>query len=260
MRRSALLKSLATAGLSFKIFDAIDARQEVPKEYEKQVDVAGMKRRFGRVMSAPEIGCALSHIQVYREIIKRQLPGALILEDDTDWSDAATTLLRELEPGEIDFLQLDYGWADIWRFVPAKPAGMAGVKFKRLAKNSGLANSYVLSKFAAEYLIEKSLPICFPADWPCDLRPLRPMVCLPRVCRQSRAEKESSYLESGRKYSKARSFNPEVPATEAKAVTKSRGTHRNPRPEMPYSLYRLLITRVAPPNIRDEMWPKEASE
>lgn len=259
-RRSPLKKTLETAGLRYEIFYAVDARKGVPDKYKNMVDVSGMKERFGRQMSDPEIGCALSHISVYKEIVRRQLPGALVLEDDTLWSDAATALLRKLEPGEIDFLQLDYGWADIWRLIPAKRSGVAGIKFKRLAKNAGLANSYVISKYAAKYLINESSPICFPADWPCDLRPLRPMVCCPRVSRQSHAEQGNSYLESGRKYSKAHSLKPDVLATQGKSVTENRRTRRNPRPEMPYLLYRLLITRVPAADIRDEIQAKEASE
>lgn len=231
--------------LSYEIIDAVDGRKGLPVQYENMVDTSAMLRDFGRPMSNPEIGCALSHISVYKKMIQRDLPGALILEDDTVWSTAATKLLRELKPGELDFLQLDYGWADIWRFSPPKPSGKAGVKFKRLAKNSGLANSYIISNFAAKYLLENSLPVTSPADWPCDLRELKPMITFPRVCHQSRSTQGDSYLQSGRRNLKKHRKAAGPPSLDASFLSNRNGK-RNPSPKMPYFIYRLLIRRVAP--------------
>ena len=89
-RRQSITKCLKELHLDFEIFNAIKGkdidRPNNPLVYDK--DECLVKHNFlsktvmrGK-LSDGELGCALSHLGVYQEIVKRNLPGAIILEDD----------------------------------------------------------------------------------------------------------------------------------------------------------------------------------
>ncbi len=73
-RRAALKAHLDSLGIEFEWFDAIRG-DELSPAYRQEVNPAGN-------MSPGQIGCYLSHIHIYEQIIAQALPVALILEDD----------------------------------------------------------------------------------------------------------------------------------------------------------------------------------
>lgn len=89
-RRQSITKCLNDLKLDFEIFDAVRGknveRHNNPLVYDK--DECLVKHNFlsktimrGK-LSDGELGCALSHLGVYQEIVKRNLPGAIVVEDD----------------------------------------------------------------------------------------------------------------------------------------------------------------------------------
>ena len=240
-RRRRILKMLEDVPGELEILQAIDGRKGLPKEWISKVDFDAMKTNLGRRMTDAECACALSHLEVYKLIIGRGLPGAVVLEDDTVWSQEATDCLHALMPGELDFVQFDYGSAAIWRFLPGRRVQGTNVRLRRLAKNAPFANAYLLSNRAAQYLLRKSCPVMLPADWPCRLSPLRPMLCVPRVCFQSDKDVEASYLEESRNSARLKksSFNSHRGKEEIAFVSS-----RNPEPNLPRILKKFLIERI----------------
>jgi len=246
-RRDQIVPQLEWAGISHVTINAVDGRKGVSADIEAQCDRDLMRRKLGRELADTEIACVFSHRKALEYILVHDLPGALVLEDDTVWSDEATSLLKSIKPGEFDFLQLDYGWAEFWRFSANGKIGDTDLIVKRLAKNAGLANSYLVSNRAAKHILSASHPVFLPADWPCDLRPLRPYAVVPRVCAQALAGGTPSYISKSR--------------TEAKIKQKKRGRSglfmrmlapanknitRNPPPPIPLFLYRFLTYRIQP--------------
>lgn len=80
-RRESISKHLKDRGFDFEFFDAVDGRQmDVPDhpDYNAKRRI----RSFGRHIKPGELGCLLSHLGTYKEIAKRNIPYALILEDD----------------------------------------------------------------------------------------------------------------------------------------------------------------------------------
>lgn len=122
-RRRAISAQLQALGLPFILFDAIDARQGVPPEYEALIDRAGTQRNLGRPMSSGEYGCALSHLLVYRRICEEGLPGAIVLEDDAVVGPAFKSFVDQQAYRSAPFIQLDHLHARIWAFrPPARPS------------------------------------------------------------------------------------------------------------------------------------------
>ncbi|WP_281757236.1 glycosyltransferase family 25 protein [Succinatimonas hippei] len=89
-RRQSITKCLNELNLDFEIFNAVKGkdidRHNDPLVYDK--DECLVRHNFlsktimrGK-LSDGELGCALSHLGVYQEIVKRNLSGAIILEDD----------------------------------------------------------------------------------------------------------------------------------------------------------------------------------
>ena len=80
-RRQSISKHLKERGFDFEFFDAVDGRKmDVPSHPD--YDAKRRIRSFGRHIKPGELGCLLSHLGTYKEIVKRNLPYALILEDD----------------------------------------------------------------------------------------------------------------------------------------------------------------------------------
>jgi glycosyl transferase, family 25 len=80
-RRAQLQKHLDAIGLQFEWFDAVYGKALSDEEIAKYCDEQSIKEN-PVWLSRSAIGCALSHYFIYQEIIKRNLPYALILEDD----------------------------------------------------------------------------------------------------------------------------------------------------------------------------------
>lgn len=81
-RRKNILSQMVSLGLDFSFVDAVDAKKIDPEELLAHVDASAVMLRRGRMLTAPEIGCALSHRKIYEDIVRSERSGAIILEDD----------------------------------------------------------------------------------------------------------------------------------------------------------------------------------
>lgn len=81
-RRKAISEQLQGLGQAFTFVDAVDARAVDADWLHGQVDNSALMDNEGRLLSGPEIGCALSHREIYKDIVRTGAAGALVLEDD----------------------------------------------------------------------------------------------------------------------------------------------------------------------------------
>ncbi len=162
-RREAISKRLQDLAIQFEFFDAVDGRQGLGPVWESQID------RRGTHLSDTEFGCALSHIEIYRQIVADAIPYALVLEDD------AIPL-----PDLPRFLAGDYhsggGLTDlnVWGYSQYVVRGSKRRLFGHYASwlvppilwKSWGTTGYVIALEAAKYILEHALPVTGPADWP----------------------------------------------------------------------------------------------
>lgn len=109
-RRQRISERLATLGLPFRFFDAIEGKL---LDAERLPAYDGRRRRlfFGRDLTASEIGCLMSHRGVCDQMIAENMPVALVLEDDAILQDdLPETLARVMDE------QQKTGW-DMVRFL-----------------------------------------------------------------------------------------------------------------------------------------------
>ena len=93
-RREAMGQLLAQHGIAPRWFDAVDGRVMSDDEIAKHF-AADLAAQVYGPMSRAEIGCALSHLSIYRLMVEQGIASAVILEDDVDLAPDFATLLDE---------------------------------------------------------------------------------------------------------------------------------------------------------------------
>jgi len=88
---------LRHCGIEFEWMQGVDGRALTDSQRSQHVDAHRMRRNHHSLV-AGEIGCSLSHIRVYRDIVTRKLPCAVVLEDDMEVSDDFAALLDTRRP------------------------------------------------------------------------------------------------------------------------------------------------------------------
>ncbi len=114
-------------GLDYEIFWGVDgSKLDLNELEEKEIYVPKIAVRdnfSGKELQPGEIGCALSHLHIYKNIVKNGYRRTLILEDDIFLScDSENTVLkafREL-PEDWEFLYIGYFTNDDEMTLPVK--------------------------------------------------------------------------------------------------------------------------------------------
>lgn len=155
---------LQRAGLDYERMPAILGRSLGPQELAVHYSPLKSSWRQARELTPAEIGCALSHLRTYREIVKRGLSHALILEDDVVLEDGIAELLDDLAshmPAEVPIACL---------LSPAEtaPSGqtvtLAGGYTLQPFEAGYFTSSYFLTRAAAAYLLADLHPVGDVAD------------------------------------------------------------------------------------------------
>lgn len=181
-RRSTITQALDELGLTFQFYDAVDGRTQLPLEYESWIDRELTTRCRGEPMSDAEYACALSHAGIYNYILDNNLAGAIVLEDDA----IPERQLRQFISGEyyrnFNMIFLAHGESLVYRWKRREL--FYGASVYDAAMNPWLAAGYTVNSYVAKTLLEKMIPIRFPADnWPCDLTKLGAVVSHPSIVR-----------------------------------------------------------------------------
>lgn len=162
-RRRFALGQLAQIGSVPVMVDAVDGRQlNLDRLIEEGIyspDKAN--EAFSRQLSMAEIGCSLSHYNMYRKIVERNDPVALILEDDMLFLPGFAKKLLAA------YRQLPEGWGILHLNCPCtryERAGESIVKYDGVGSLPVAASAYLISRRGAELMLENALPIRYPAD------------------------------------------------------------------------------------------------
>lgn len=167
-RRKRLQEHFDKIGLAFEWYDAVNGRELAEKDIEAYCDMDAV-RKNPNWLSRSAIGCAMSHYGIYQEIIKRNLPYALIFEDDVilkkDFIQHIDTLLNQLHKNEVVTLFYQ-SWS------PMKLSGGTAVDLYKHYKlyapkdvfQSISAAAYLITNDACRTLSGSVLPIKYAAD------------------------------------------------------------------------------------------------
>ena len=195
-RRKRLLDALNELGTGFVLFDAVDGRKGLPEAFEGYVDRQKTRENIARDMTDAEYACALSHFMIYREIRDKNLPGAIILEDDAILQPQFAEFHREAGYEKADLVLLDYSFTRIWRFSRSRLT--ANLDSGLVSLNPSLTTGYSISARGCSFMLENALPISRTADWPCDITEIGARACIPRVVDHPEVEVADSSIHSDR--------------------------------------------------------------
>lgn len=196
-RRSEISRQLDSLGQSFEIVDATDGRAGLTPTQQMLVDRPRTLACLGRKVTDAEYACAISHLKIWQRILERDLPGAVVLEDDAILDRPFADFLTEQGYNAAPLILLDHEKARTWNWTrPVRTS--QGIKLMRIVGNADRTTGYTISCRGAAYLVAHSLPLQRPADWPCDITPLKPFAALPRLVERPEDENKSS-IETSRR-------------------------------------------------------------
>ena len=164
-RRESIRSSLDDLQIPFEFMDAVDGRNGLDSSYEPDVDRGGAERELGRALSDAEIGCALSHINAYRRIVRNKWDWTLVCEDDAVPSPDLKTYIENRHFEGADLTQLYFYNTRVSR-SRRKYLFDHYSSYLRTKVKSGSTTAYVISHRAAKHILENGVPITQVADWP----------------------------------------------------------------------------------------------
>ncbi len=161
-RRASITRHLTELGLTYEIVNAVDGKL-LPDEEQQKLLAPGVSYVPG------VIGCYLSHLGVYQEIANRNIPIALILEDDARLN---PKIVPALSTGNVasnfDYCLLDCG--DVSEDIPAyydlDSRQMLTDGFPIYETNVGpaLLHAYLMTQEGARKRLAHAWPIEKPVD------------------------------------------------------------------------------------------------
>ncbi|MDE2202743.1 MAG: glycosyltransferase family 25 protein [Burkholderiaceae bacterium] len=164
-RREALECQLNALGLPHSRFPGVYGKALPADELARHYDHARAIAE-SRELTVGEVGCALSHLGVYRAMIAQDLPYALVLEDDAklgpDVPAVLDALTQQVSPDEPVVTLLTH--IDRYYKRSARPL-TASHATVRLANYQWLAHGYFVTRAAAKRMAEQLYPVWLAADY-----------------------------------------------------------------------------------------------
>lgn len=137
---------------------------------------------YGQEIKDTEISCLVSHLRIYKKLIKNNIPYALIMEDDAKFSEEINNVFKRFEEikDSVELLLLDTLSNDDV-LVKTNKNFMSYNLSKCLDRPCG-TQCYILTKKGAEKILKYALPCASVADWPVPLNFYIKYYCLyPKV-------------------------------------------------------------------------------
>lgn len=164
-RRQRIAGQLTRLGVPFQVFPAVNGRALAEDEVTRRYDAQAASTSY-RPMSRGEIGCALSHLGVYRKMLEDGASLALVLEDDALLGDDVPAVLEalasQMDPVRPDVVLLSH--VDKFTRWGIRPLGPR----RKLVRRYGewwRAHGYVVTRAAAERLVAGLQPTWCAADY-----------------------------------------------------------------------------------------------
>jgi len=158
--------ALGAAGIAFERFEAVNGRALGADDVAGVYDAGANASRFRHPLVAGEIGCYLSHVEVWRKLVLSDAPGAVVLEDDfeaeADLPVVLHALAHDAGRGEWDMVKL-YTRRPDKRMLARRPL-CEGYEIAHPYQVPNTTLGYVITRASAEQLLRRSLPFARPID------------------------------------------------------------------------------------------------
>ncbi len=169
-RRENTHRQLEQAGVKYRLTEAVDGNALNDEDIRNNNDFGIFKTGiYSRYLRKEEIGCTLSHLKIYRQIIDEMIPKACIVEDDNVYSSGFGNLLEAIEnnTGLCDLLYIGHrsecsSDAAIGRKTPL--SGIDGYFIGEPFELPYGSHGYIITCEAAQQLLDNAYPVKAPID------------------------------------------------------------------------------------------------
>ena len=164
-RRKSILIELKKQKINnFKFIDAVDGKKISKNDLAKYVfDNEKKYNSWGQKLTLSQIGCALSHIKIYKDFIKSKKSYALILEDDAIFLKNFTIDLQNFIIKNFKFKKQILLLSKLKEFYKKPVDNIKDYEIVEVT-NAFFTHAYVINKEAAKSIIKFNFPIKTVAD------------------------------------------------------------------------------------------------
>ena len=163
-RLAAADAQLKRLGIAYERVPAVCGADLSPAELRRRVSRRRALWANGRMYTPGQIGCALSHNSVYRRMAEEDIPAALVMEDDVQFSDSAPRVV-EFVKGAVDpsrpqlVLLSDHSRGHATEIAPSdEPARLERIGYDYCTE------AYVVTLAAAQAILRVNDPMVVPCD------------------------------------------------------------------------------------------------
>lgn len=164
-RRQHMESQLSNLGIGFEFRQAVNGANLSDHEIKQVYNVDEAKQTSWGKLNKGEIGCALSHIGLWKKIVDENISSALIFEDDAVISPDLNSVLagveQMLKPNDVVNLGAT-STPNFYFFQRHLPGDHRLVYVNQAFYN---AHAYIITKGAAARLSKKALPLAAPIDF-----------------------------------------------------------------------------------------------
>ena len=164
-RRKSILIQLEKQNINnFKFIDAVDGKKISKNDLASFVFENEKKyNSWGQKLTLSQIGCALSHIKIYKDFIKSKKSYALILEDDAVFLENFTIDLQNFIIKNFKFKKQILLLSELKEFLKKPIDSIENYQIVEVT-NAFFTHAYVINKEAAKSIIKFNFPVKTVAD------------------------------------------------------------------------------------------------
>jgi glycosyl transferase, family 25 len=160
-RRDAMRLQFEKNAIDFRFFDA--CRVEGDVEARADYDAKAVRRRYGRSLRSGEVGCYLSHLAVWRQLLASSDEAWCVLEDDVILANGFKAVTEELYAARshwdvVRLMGLFKSQQIPYCILPG------GVQLMWMRRPPAGTQCYVITREAAQALVEHASRIRHPID------------------------------------------------------------------------------------------------
>lgn len=166
-RQASIERQMSSLGLAFRFFYGTYGKDITDEQKAAIFDRAKSLKTIGYEMSPNEIACAWGHCRIYREIADREIPEAVIIEDDAILHQDLPRVIEALEAKRLKaplLIKLEKEKEfkrNFWRRIPLHGDYVAF----RPIQGVYLTTIYYLTLEAARRLAQDAFPVFVPSDF-----------------------------------------------------------------------------------------------
>jgi glycosyl transferase family 25 len=159
-----MARQLKKRGLPFEFIDAVEGAALSAAQIEEIYDPGLSVKQVHRELVPAELGCYLSHCNVYRRMVEENLQEVLVLEDDTELDDSFVEIVmaRHSFPADLELLLLAHHGAQKYFWWKQRIPGKRSLV--RFVTPPMATMGYLVRRAGAEKILSSAFPVRAPID------------------------------------------------------------------------------------------------